>query len=156
MHFAATVYNAATGSVVGTFLGILGIKAANTTGHRARLRSLVVGGAAGAAQDIQVALRLVRSNNTSDGTKTDVTVTKKDADSLAANLTAAGPYTANPTTLESTFVWEGSINGRGVLVMEWSDDDAPVVQKNQTLLLQGSPGITTAVTLAATMEFEEF
>ena len=155
-HFSATAYDVATGAVVDTFTTLMSLKAANTTGHRARLRKLTVGGAGQIAQDIQAALRLLRSDNTGDGTATSVTPTKKDADSLAANITAAKAHSAEPTTMDTTYVWEGSINSRGTLVMEWDAADAPVIQKNTALNLQGSPGTTTAVTLNITMEWEEF
>lgn len=155
-HHSATAYDVPTGAVVDTFKTLMSLKAANTTGHRARLRSLNVAGAGGAAQDIQATLRLLRSDNTGDGTATSVTPTKKDPDSLAANLTAAKAHSAEPTTMESTYIWEGALNARGTLIKEWGEDDAPIIAKNTALNLQGTPGTTTAVTLNITMEWEEY
>ncbi len=154
--FSISAYDVETGAVVDTFKSLLGLKAADTVGHRARIRSLTAGGAGAAAQDIQVALRLVRSNNTTDGTATAVTPEKLDPDSVAANLSGKKDYSAEPTVVASVPVWEGSINARGTLVKEWLPGEGPVVDRDSTMLLQGAPGITTAVPLSVAMEFEEF
>ena len=155
-HFSATAYDVPTPAVVDTFATLMSLKAANTTGHRARLRSLSVAGAGQTAQDIQATLRLIRSNNDGDGTSSTVTPTKKDADSVAANITAEKAHSGEPTTMEGTYIWESALNSRGTLIKEWEADDAPVIQKNSALNLQGTPGAATAVTLNVTMEWEEF
>jgi hypothetical protein len=50
---------------------ILALKFVPTrTGHQGRLRRLIIGGAGGAAQDVQVSLKLDRTSNTTDGTST--------------------------------------------------------------------------------------
>lgn len=157
-HFVATQYDVATGAVVDTWKTLMALKAANTIGHRGRLRKLIVGGAGGAAQDVQVSLRLTRTDNTTDGTgDNDLTETKKDPDSIAANLIAKSDYSAEPTTKATNYVGEYSINSRGLLVIEWPDPvEAPVIAQNSTLCLEATPGAASAVTLNVTLEWEEF
>ena len=159
-EFGLHVTDCETGSTANTFTTLLGLKFANTTGHRARLRRLVVGGDAGAPQDKQVDIRLRRSDNTTDGTSTAVgttTIGKKDSGSVASNVAAIGQtYTAEPTTKETGYLAGGSLNARGTLVLEWNEVDAPVWGPNQTLLIEGAPGEATAVRLGVTAEWEEF
>ncbi len=159
MHYSVTVHSVQTAAVVDTWETIMALIVANTAGHRARLRSLTIGGGGAAVQDIQVAFRLIRTNNATPGTPgSSPTPKPKDPASLAAKLTAGVAYSAEPTVLETTepFVYQGSINGRGEVIKEWPGEDAPVIPQNTTLCLQATPGAATAVNLTATMEFEEY
>ncbi len=158
--FKLRVDGLSTGAVANTFLTALAVKFANTTGHRARLRSLAIGGTGGAPQDIQVSARLRRTGNTSDGTSTAVAttyVTKADPNSIASNVTAIGKnYTVEPTTYEPGSLGLGSFNARNTIIKEWALDQAPVWGPNQTLGLEVAPGSATATTLEVTLEWEEF
>lgn len=154
-RYSVTAYDVPTGAVVDTFVSLMGIKAADTAGHIARLCSISVGGGGQAAQDLQCSLRLARTDNTADGTGTAVVPTKHDPNSPASNLTAKETYTVEPTALESTYLWEDGFNARGTIIKEWAAGKGPLWGKNQTLVLQATPGDTTAITLDITMEYEE-
>ena len=148
-----------TGAVANTFKTILGMKFADTLGHRAKLRKLVVGGGGGAGQDLQVSLRLRKTNIDADGTSTAVnvnTIGKSDPTSVASNVAAIGKnYTVEPTTMGTDTLGGGAINGRGGLVLEWPGDDAPIWGKGECLCLEAAPGEATAANLEAYVCWEE-
>lgn len=152
---SVTMTAVATGAAVGTYKSLLSVIFGNTTGYRGRVRKLSVQPDGEAAQDVNVSLRLTKTDNTSAGTATAVTPKKLDADSVATNATAGKNYTAEPTTVDSQHFWEGAINGRGGIVIEWAPNEGPKWGKNETLLLQGSPGAASAVKLSATIEWDE-
>lgn len=160
MNYKLKVDGIATGAVANTFKTLLGLKLADTAGHRARLRRLIVGGGGGAPQDLQVSLRLRRADNTTDGTKTDVnvnTIGSADDGQIASRIAAIGKnYTDEPTTYETGTLGLAAVNTRSTLVMEWGPDDAPVWGPNQSLCLEGAPGSATAATLEVAAEWEEF
>ncbi|MFA7254120.1 MAG: hypothetical protein WC107_06235 [Patescibacteria group bacterium] len=160
MHYKLKVDALATGAAANTYATLLGLKLANTTGHRCRLRRLVIGGGGAAAEDIQVSLRLRRTGNTADGTSTAVNVnTIGDArgGSVASRVAAIGKnYTVEPTTYETGALGLGAMNSRATLIMEWGPDDAPVWGPNQTLGLEAAPGSAAAAHLEAALEWEEF
>lgn len=148
-----------TGTTVGTFKTLVGLKLADTAGHRARLRRLILAGGGSAAQDIQVSARIAKTDNTTDGTSTSVntnTIGQSDDNDIASNVSAIGKnYSVEPTTIGTGLLGGGSFNTRGGLVLEWNHDEAPIWGKNETLLIQGSPGETTAANLEAYVEWEE-
>ena len=160
MHYKLNCAGVVTGATANTFITLLGLKLANTAGHRARLRRLIVGGGGGAAQDVQVSLRLRRTSNAGDGTATAVnvnTIGQADAGSVASRIAAVGKnYSAEPTAYETATLGLAAMNSRATLAIEWGPDDAPVWGPNQTLGLEGAPGTATAVTLEVTAEWEEF
>jgi hypothetical protein len=159
-HFKLRVEGLVTGSTANAFTTLLGIKYATTTGHRARLRKLLLGGSGAAPQDVQLSVRMQRTNNTADGTSTAVnvnTIAKADPGSLASNVSAIGKnYSAEPTNYENGILGVGAFNSRGTLIMEWGPDEAPVWGPTQSLGIQVAPGSATATYLEATLEFEEF
>jgi hypothetical protein len=155
-HHSVTAPDVATGAVVGTYKTLLGIKAANTTGHRARLRKLLISPTGEAPQDVNVNIRVSKTNNTADGTSTAVTPKAKDAASLASNLTCGKNYSVEPTAVDSQHFTEYGLNGRGSHVLEWGPLEAPVWGKNETLVIQGSPGSASAVKLSIAVEYEEY
>jgi len=154
-RYAITAYDVATGAVAATYKSLLGLKAADTAGHRGRVRSITIGGYKATPQDHQVGVRLVRTDNNADGTATAVTATKLDADDEASNMTGKKNYTVEPTTLESIYLWEAGVHARGGIIKEWGPGEGPLWGKNQTLLLQATPGSTTAVSLVVGIEWDE-
>ena len=159
MHFALGLDGLATGVVPGTFLSLIGIKMADTLGHRGRVRSINVGGDGNAPQDLQVTVRLQVSDNTGDGTATDAaaSVAKKDPYSVATRAAAVyKQYTVEPTTV-GRVVWEGAFNSRGVLIKEWYDPDSgPEWGQDETMLVRATIGSgSTAAGLAIDLEWEE-
>ena len=158
--FQTKVDSIATGSTANTYKTLLGLKFADTAGHRGRLRRLIVSGGGGAPQDLQCSIKLRRSDNTGDGTSTSVntnTISKKDPASVASNVSAIGKnFTAEPTTIDTDILGGGSFNCRGVLELAFTEEEAPVWGKNETLLVQGAPGQATAATLEIFAVWEEF
>lgn len=158
-RYSVTVDQVATGAVANTFAGLVGIKLANTTGHRARLRRLFVGGASGAAQDLQVSIKVQRTNNTTDGTSTAVnvnTIGSERPSSVASVVTAIGEtYTVEPTTYENGVVAGGSFNTRGGLLLEWGPGEGPEWGINQTLVVRGAPGSASAANLLVEADWDE-
>lgn len=157
--YSVKVDGISTGAVANTYKTVLGLKLANTTGHKARLRRLVVGGGGGAAQDLQVSVKIDRTGNTTDGTSTSVnvaTILQHEADSVASNINAIGKnYTAEPTTLAGDAGAGGSLNTRGALVLEWPEGKGPEWGINQTLCILAAPGAATAATLDIGVEWDE-
>jgi len=159
-HFSTKVDGLATGAVANTYLTVLGLKMANTAGHRAKLRRLVISGGGGAPQDEQASIRIRRTGNTADGTSTAVnvnTIAPKDEGCVASNIAAMGKnYTVEPTTYATEILAGGSLNARGQLVLSWPGDDAPQFGINQTLGIEAAPGQAVALNLEALAEWEEF
>lgn len=157
--FTVKVTGISTGASAGSYITILGLKLANTTGHRARLRRLVIGGGGGAAQDIQVDVKFDRTDNTGDGTSTSVattTILAHDQLGVASNIAAIGKnYSAEPTTYAGDAGAGGSFNSRGTLVLEWASGQGPGWGLNQTLGLLATPGANTATTLSVDLTWEE-
>lgn len=157
MRFAITAEDVATGAVADTFTTLIGLKAANTAGYRARLRSLSVGVSGDAPADRNVAVKIARTDNSGDGTNTAQTPVKLDAASRASIMTGGVDYTAEPTTYESTPLWAFDFNLRGgVLDKAWDAEDAPVWGPDQTLGILAAPRTANAESLTITAEFEEF
>jgi len=153
------VGQAASGATANTFATIVGLKLADTAGHVARLRRLVVGGSGAAPQDLQVAIRLRRTDNTADGTSTAVnvnTIGKLRGTQIDSRIAAIGKtYTAEPTAFETGSLAGGDINSRGTLVLEWGPGEGPEWGKNQTLCIEAAPGSATAVALGVDLEWDE-
>lgn len=154
--YVVTFDGIASGAVVGTYKTMAIIKAANTAGHRGRLRAIVLGFNDEAAQDINMALRIARTNNAGDGTGTAQTPAQLDPGMRATDLTAKINLTAEPTTYESTFLFEGGLNSRGAFSFAWPVDKAPLWGINQALGLLVSPGEAVAVKMAGALYFEQY
>ena len=157
--FHCKVEGLVTGAVANTFKTILALKFADTLGHRARLRKLIIGGGGGAPQDLQVSLRLRKTDTTADGTSTAVnvnTIGKSDPTTGASNVAAIGKNcTVEPTTMGTDTLGGGAINGRGGLVLEWPGDDAPIWGRKECLCLEAAPGEATAAKLEVYVCWEE-
>lgn len=157
--YSVKVSSIATGSSANTFTTILAMKMANTTGHVARLRSLVIGGGGGAPQDLQVDIKFDRTGNTTDGTSTSVnvaTILAHETDSVASNVNAIGKtFTVEPTTFLGDAGAGGSLNTRGTLVREWPSGEGPKWGSNQTLCLLAAPGSASAANLSVDLTWEE-
>jgi hypothetical protein len=149
-----------TGAVANTFKTLLGFKLANTAGHRARLKRLIIGGAGQAAQDVNVSIHLHRTDNSADGTSTAVnvnTIASKVSEQIASIVNAIGKnYSAEPTTMEAGNLLPFSLNGRSTIVLGPADFGTEVIWgKNQTLCIEGAPGEALAVILDVGVEWEE-
>jgi hypothetical protein len=159
MHYKAKLAGLSTGATANAHISLVGLKFANTAGHRARLRRLVIGGGGGAPQDVQVSFRLRRTGNTGDGTATNsiTAIAQADPGSIASKVSALGSqYTVEPTTFEAASVGGGSVNARATFLQEWTPDEAPVWGPNQTLCLEAAPGSAVATLVNVSLEWEEF
>lgn len=144
-----------------TALTAVGLKLANTAGHRLQLRRVHVagGGQTDSPVDQQLKVQIRRTDNTTDGTSTNVlsTIFQHDPNSLATIVSAAGAeYTVEPTTISTPVGPGGGFNGRGQLVLAWEPGTGPVAVQNTTLLIQVEQSDTTAVELVVYVEWEEF
>jgi len=151
--------NVTTGSSAGTYKTMLGLKMANTLGNIARLRKLIVGGAGEAAADVNISVKLDRTNNLADGTSTSFNVAnifKNDPKSVASMVNAIGStYTVEPTTYDGAVGNLGSFNSRGTIVIEWQRLEGPLWGINQTLGILLAPGAASATKVDLGVEWEE-
>lgn len=157
LTYSVTGYDIATGAVVDTYRTLGAVVAADTTAFIGRVRSITIGGGGNVAQDIQVSVRLVRTDNTAAGTPASTPIpTKLDPNTLASNMTTGIDYSGGePTALEGTNLWEDGFNARGSIIKEWAPGKGPIFGKNQTLVLQATPGTANAVTLVFAIEWDE-
>ena len=160
--FSNTIPQVATAAAANAFTTLVGIKFADTLGHRARLRKLIIAGGGGAPQDEQVAIKITKSDLSADGTSTAVNVNligKQDPLSVASNVAAIGKtFTVEPTAKGTTIHAAGGLNARGVLVRDWTNDPAgaPAWGQGETLCIEGAPGQAAAVNLTVAVEWEEY
>lgn len=156
MRYSVTAHAVATAAVVDTWKTLIGIIMADTLGFRARVRAISIGPGGEAAQDVNVTFRLGKTNNATAGTATAATPKAFDPLARASIATAGVNYSAEPTTLDSQFLWQAGLNGRGSLLKEWDAEGAPIVNRKETLVLQATPGAANAVKFDVTVEYEEF
>jgi hypothetical protein len=160
MRYVLPFSDLATGASADTFKTLVALVLANTAGHRFRVRALSVGPSDDAPDDKNVAVRLARTDNTGAATGgsavTAANIPKKDSLSRDTVATAVRGPTAEPTTYETEPVYQMDFNIRGGLLKEWSDIDAPIVNRNQTLGLLAAPRAAAAVRLSGSIEIEEF
>lgn len=156
--YALSARSLDSGTTPGTFETLLAVKFADTLGHRGRLRSIHVGGDDD-SDDIQITVKVAVTNNTTDGTAgNDVLadIAQKDANDIASRVAAAGSqYSGEPTTYGKP-VLQRSCNSRGGIQKEWSERDAPLWGKNQTLgVLVTIGGGSTAAHVTIDLEWDE-
>ena len=151
--YSITVAGFQSAAAAGTFESVLGLEAG--AAEKGKLKSISIGGGGEAPKDVQMTARLVRSDQTTAGTATARTPTKKDPAGRASDMTGKHTYTAEPTTLDTEFLLEFGFNGRGTVVKEFQPGQEPEWGPSETLLLQVAPGEATAVKVDATLEWEE-
>lgn len=150
----------ATAAVADTFRTILALIVANTTGHRLRLRSLTIACSDGTPQDQQIAVRVNRTSNAGAGTPATSLATtdipKVDSTSRAPLSTAGIDYSGGePTTYETNPLFQTEFNDRGGFSKEWTPEDAPRANQNQTLGILCAPRAAAASRVTITAEFED-
>lgn len=160
--FSTEVSEILTAAGANAFTTLLGLKFADTLGHRGRLLSLVVTGGGGAPQDEQMAVRYTVGDNSADGTFTAVnvnTIAKQDELSVASLVAAIGKtYTVEPTAKGTEVHALGGLNMRGILSLDWSHmpEKAPRWNRNQTLCIEGAPSQAVAMKVNIAIRWEEF
>jgi hypothetical protein len=147
-----------TGSTANTYKTLLALKMANTAGHVARLRKVIIAGGGGAAQDVQVDVKIDRTDISTDGTSTSVnvnTIQSHDPLQRTSAVDAIGKnFSAEPTAFAGTPIG-AALNSRGTLALEWPSGCGPLWGKAQALAILGAPGVATATTLSIAVEWEE-
>ena len=130
---------------------------ADTAGHRCRIREIALGFADDAPADLNMGVALKRTSNVGAGTSTSVTPEPADSDSLAAIVSGAIDYTAEPTTY-GLALWAIELHRQNSLIKEWAPDDpaAPVCNRNETIGLVTTPRTAAAATMSGHIVFEEF
>lgn len=161
-HYTMPFENVACGTSADTFLTVAAIVAANTTGHRARVRSISIGPADDAPADANISVRLNRVSSVSGGgagTATTVSagnMGKKDAGALDTVITGGHTYTAEPTTYDTEPLWQSDMNTRGGIIKEWAAEDAPILGPDMLIGVMVAPKDTTARSVSGCIEFEQF
>ena len=134
---------------------LISLKLADTTGHRARLRRLVLGGG---DDDDRIRIRVRRTNNAADGTSTAVnvnTIGLSDPDQIASIMAAIGTnHSVEPTTFATGVVAGGAFNLRGTLVLEWGPGEGPLWGKNESMCFEALD-TGTARTFNGSVDWDE-
>lgn len=131
------------------------IIAADTAGHRCRVRSIALGFSDGTPADENMGVSLQRTDNAGAGAKSAFTPVPFDSDSLAAIITAGVDYTSEPTDYGDP-LWAIELHQQNSLIQEWAPEDAPVCNRNETIGLVTTPRVATAATMSGHIVFEEF
>ena len=162
MPIYSLTVQADTSATEDTITTLASLELADTLGHRARLRRVIVGagGQTDSPVDQALKIQLRRSDTTGAGTSTSVnvnTIFKFDPLSIASKVSAVGvTYTAEPTTIDTEIGSGAGFNSRGQLVLAWEDGKGPIWIRDTTLLVQGEQSDATAVELTIYVEWEEF
>ena len=152
--FAMTIDGWQSAAVAGTYETVLALKGAAAV--RGKLKSIKVGGAGEAAQDVQMSLRIGRADQTGDGTSTPLVPTKKHPGSAASGMTGGHTFTVEPTTKEATHLLQMGYNSRAGLALQWPEGEEPVWGGGTTTLYVAiAPGAAVAVKSDVTIEWEE-
>lgn len=148
----------ASSSSADTYTTILGLLAADTAGHRGRLRKLTVGMSEDTPGDTTYAVQVKRVDDVSAGsagTATALTEGQIHSLSIAPNVAALHTYTVEPSTYGQP-LWHGEFNSRASAIVEWGPDEAPVVDRDQLLGVLVAVRSAVAKNVSIHAEWEEF
>ena len=150
----------ATGATADTYKTIAALIAADTLGHRARLRKLTITPASANPVDEVCSVQIKRIADVSGGTpgtKTAVaaaSISKADPETIDSLVSGGINYTVEPTTYETRALWQASFNMRAGLLKTWNEDDGPMICRDQLLGLLAAPEDNSALDLNGSLEFE--
>lgn len=160
MRFAIPFEGVSTGSTPGTYKTIALVVVPDTAGYRSRIVEVDVHGADATLADEKIDLRVTRIADISAGgagTGTSVTPVKLDLSSRASVITAKVNCTVEPTTYESTNIWNGAIHMKsGIERVFGYTEIMPVLNRDEALGLLGSPLTANARKLSGQIIIEEF
>jgi len=157
MIYYFTIDDAVTGAVADDYTTMIGLKAVNTVGHRGRLLQLIIGPADDTPQDLNLGVRVNKTDNTADGTATSVAsanIPKADDHARNSIMTAYHTYTVEPTTYGTYPLYQTNINRRGGIIQTW-DRDGPTWGPNETLGILLAPRTAAAARVSITLVWEE-
>ena len=160
MFYSLTIEDVATGADADTFTTMLALKAANTTGHRGKLRRLVVGPSDDTPADLNLSVQVNKTGNTANGTGTDnvasANLPKADPAQRNSIMTGYYSYDTEPTTYDTEAPWRMDFNRRGGLIENWTHEEAPSWGPDETLGILLAPRTAAAARVTITLIWEEF
>jgi len=154
-QFAVSFRNVLGDAVADADTTIAAVIAADTAGHRCRIREIALGFADDAPADLNMGVSLQRTDNTGAGTKTPFTAVPLDSLSLASIISGGIDYTAEPTTYGNP-LWAIELHRQNSLIQQWAPEDAPICNRNETIGLVTTPRTAAAATMSGHIIFEEF
>jgi len=128
---------------------------ADTAGHRCRIREIALGFSDDAPADLNMGVALKRTSNVGAGTATTQTPVPLDSLSLASIISGKITYTAEPTTYGDA-LWAIELHRQNSLIKEWTPEDAPVCNRNETIGMVTTPRTAAAASMSGHIIFEEF
>jgi len=128
---------------------------ADTAGHRCRVREIALGFSDDAPADLNIGVALKRTSNVGAGTATAQTPVPFDSLSLASIISGKIDYTAEPTTYGDA-LWTIELHRQNSLIKEWTPEDAPVCNRNETIGMVTTPRTAAAASMSGHIIFEEF
>jgi hypothetical protein len=150
----------ATSSSVDTWKTMAGIIAGAAAGHRGRLLSLDVGFADNTPPDLNIAVRVCKTNQDTAGTATDTiaagSVQKADPNQRDSVMSIGRLYSVEPTTYDNYKPWQMGVNCRGGLMKTWTLDEALSWGPNQTLGILMAPRAAGVMQVTFSGTFEEW
>ena len=160
MIYSLTVEDVATDSAADTFKTLLALKAANTAGHRGRLLQLCVGPSDDTPADLNLAVRVNKTDNAGNGTGAtsvaSANIPKADPNQRDSIMTGYRGYATEPTTYDTEAPWKFDLNRRGGLIQNWDDREAPTWGPSETLGILLAPRTAAAANVTITVVWEEF
>ena len=157
-RFGLHEYNLEAGNFAGRCLLVL--KLADTSGHRARLRSLYLCGGWAAADDQQIVTSVELANNAVDATGgADISdqIHKMQADAIATRISSAKSQCAGMPTVVQRVAWQAVFNGRTPVFREWNNPQtAPIWGPNETLIVTGWVRAGNTIKIQPFLTWEEF
>ncbi len=160
MIYSLTVEDVATGVAADTFTTLLALKAAETSGHRGRLLKLCVGPSDNTPADINLSVKVNKTNNTANGAGSSnvasAAIPKTDPAQRNSIMTGYYGYSGEPTTYDTQAPWNMDFNRRGGLIENWDEREAPSWGPNETLGILLAPRTAAAARVTITLIWEEF
>lgn len=159
--FTVPFDDVATGTSDNTYKTMGAVLVPNTAGKRCCIREIGVGPADDTPLDYSVGVRLQRFSDQSTGTKTAITAANLghlEADAVDGSCTGAHTYTVEPTTMDTSPIWQSGMNARGSLIKTWSGpaDACPIAGQADGMALRICPRGTNASKHSGWITFEEY
>lgn len=155
--YSITVDDVVTPSTADQFKTVIGIKI-GSAGVRGRVVALDVGAADDTLDNLNLGLKIAKTNNAGDGTGTSFTPKKVDNDGPASSVTAAYvDYSAEPTTYDTDPFWITGMHSRANISKGWGPLEAFRWKNGNTLgVLICTRTNTSPIRVSLTLTWEEY